>query len=484
MRLALIAALAAIALTLPPGASAQIAISPTTDIPVDGFITDLRISGSMTVDFHGDAAAGCASVRLCGVSGTVTWRPAGPASLFGYSYREGGKRYLAAVAIIGDEVGERDPIRSTARVRRAGANGAADAVCTDLTLQQFSAVPVDAQQGTSLELRVIGLAGTTFAPAEILRTRCAGPMTRDVSGLLPAHSVTVRTLLRGHRTLDYSADRSFSAHGLTGTVHSTVKVHILRGQRFTEDEEGRPAPGARRIPMRAIDVTYRVEEVSGQIATDVTGLADPDLCGPLDACGLMGSVTVAPKASAGEAHLFASASIRHSRHDLRRALGLAGGGHRPRDVLRYGIVVWPEQGSIHSELARDGLPDCTDDLPLTVDGDLGLEFSGNRVRASYGNSLFGDDPVKTRCPGPSGADVTGGASFATAAIPLSAFRHSRVTLHLGRSYDYTSDGYSGSAHPDVTVVLRRTRVREYIDRTYVAGDNFGQDFPPGVRPIR
>jgi hypothetical protein len=483
MRLALIAAVAAITLALPAGASAQFEISPTTDTPVDGLISDLRISGSMTIDFHGDAAAGCASVRLCGVTGTVTWRPAGPASLFGYSYREGGKRYLAAVAIIGDEVGELDPIRTTARVRRAGANGAADALCTDLTLQQFSAVAVEPQQGSSLELRVMGLEGTTFAPAEILRTRCAGPMTGDVSALLPARSVTVRTLLRGHRTLDYSADRSFSAHGLAGTVHSTVKVRIVRGERFS-DEEGRPPPGARRIPRRAIDVTYRVESVSGQVGTDVAGLADPDLCGPLDACGLMGSVTVAPKASSGEAHLLASASIRHSRHDLRRALGLAGGGQRPRDVIRYGFVSWPEQGSIHSELARDGVPDCTDDLPLTVDGDLGLDFSGNRMHATYGNSLFGDDPLKTRCPGPSGADVTGGASFATAVVPLSALRHARVTLHLGRSYDYTSDGYSGRAHPDVTVVLRRTRVREYIDRTLVAGGNFGEDFPPGVRPIR
>src|SRR5439155_17509176 len=100
-----------------------------------------------------------------------------------------------------------------------------------------------------------------------------------------------RALIRGHRRLDFSADKAFAAHGLAGTVHSTVVVEVLGGERITSGGSGRFPGGTRKRRRRAISVEYRVERVSGSVVTRVRGLADPDLCGPLDACGLLGSVT-------------------------------------------------------------------------------------------------------------------------------------------------------------------------------------------------
>jgi hypothetical protein len=220
----------------------------------------------------------------------------------------------------------------------------------------------------------------------------------------------------------------------------------------------------RRERRRALDVTYRIESVSGQISTDVHGLADPDLCGPLDACGLMGSVTVAPVASDGEVEISARASMRHSRLDLRRALGLAG-GHRARGVLRFGYASWPEQGTVRSDLTRDGAPDCSDAGPLSSEGSLDLVYSGNRLDTSYAGDLFGGDLLRTRCQGPGLVDVARERGLASAKVPLTAFRKPRITLRLAGGIGYAGDGYSGRSHPDMTVVLRRTRVHEYVEVT-------------------
>ena len=48
-------------------------------------------AGQLTVDFHGDAASGCASRGLCGYSGTVSWRPSATGMLDVLSYREHGR---------------------------------------------------------------------------------------------------------------------------------------------------------------------------------------------------------------------------------------------------------------------------------------------------------------------------------------------------------------------------------------------------------
>jgi hypothetical protein len=416
----------------------------------------------VTVDFHGDEAAGCAAVRLCGVSGTVSWNPAGPATVIAAGYRDHGQRLEQAFVAIGEDSGP----RISARVQRAGAGGAPATHCADAARESFAGYNTAPRRGYAVEIRAIGLPGTSFGAPETLRTRCAGPMARDVSALLPAHLIGQHALLEGGRTLDFSADRSFAAHGLAGTVHSTVAMRVLGGERPVNDGSGRLPVPTHIVRHRAIDVTYRVERVSGRVVTAVQGLADPDLCGPLDTCGLMGSVSMSTTASSGEAHLNAVASIRHSRRDLRRAVGLSP-GPRPRGASVFGVAFWQDQqGVVTSDLSRAGAPDCSDSVSLSGPGSLVFDFSGRRVFAYYGSGADalggGGDPLRTRCPGPGLADAASGGPLASAAVPVRAFAHRRLTLRLTGGRAYRSDGYSGRTRPDVTIVLRRTHVRQYV----------------------
>jgi hypothetical protein len=71
-------------------------------------------------------------------------------------------------------------------------------------------------------------------------------------------------------------------------------------------------------------------------------------------------------------------------------------------------------------------------------------------------------PVRTRCPGPllgAGAD---GYTLAAAKLPPGALGRPTVTIHLDRAPVLDDDGYTGDAHADMTIVLRRTKVRERL----------------------
>ncbi|MEA2436165.1 MAG: hypothetical protein QOF65_721 [Thermoleophilaceae bacterium] len=462
-RLRLAATLAALAAAAPAtalggGGGSFIFIGPTGGSRALHAVSGrLEVTGSVTVDFHGDQAAGCEARHLCDVSGTVRWSPAGPGSVFAIGFREHGHSFEQGSLSFGDLSTDEQPLWTSARVRRNGPGGS---LCADGAAEQFIETDSPARPGTSIELRLLDLPSRQTTSSQVLRTRCAGPMTGDVAALLPTHRIGERALIRGHRTLDYSADRSFAAHGLAGTVHSTVVIRVVGGEKIPINGGGGRIPATRKQRIRAIDVVYRVERVSGQIATAVRGRGDPDLCGPLDACGISGSVTVTPTTSSGTASLSASAPARHSRRQLRQALGLAPGG-TPRGVTRYGDVFWQRDlGDITSELTRLGAPACSDSDPISGGGSVDLEFFGGHVRASYGAGSFsGVNVFRTRCPGPDSGDLR--APLASGTFPLSIFRGRRVTLHLTQGHGFSSAGYTGRSDPDLTVVLRRTRIHEF-----------------------
>lgn len=455
-----LAALAAIA--LPGVASAQsvfLSFGTGGGPPGSVSLASLRTKGAVTVDFHGDEASGCAAAGLCGVDGTVTWSPAGRGILVALGYREHGVRFEDGFFILAD-VSPNGPQPATySRVRRAPAAGAPSSLCADVGEAQADAFGFGPRQGTSLEFGVLGVGGFGAQPSAALRTRCAGPMAADVSGLLPTHTISERALRRSPHDLDFSADREFAAGGLAGAVHSTVMLHIGRARSVSLDPE-EPTGPTRKRRRRTLEVSYRVERVAGQVVTGVRGLADPDLCGPLDACGLMGSVTVAPRASSGEAIVSAEASARHPWRDLRRAVGLSP-GRPPRGVSTFGFVQWAHDGgSVTSDLSRDGAPACTDSAPLAAGGAVILRFSSRAVRAAYGDvEGAASELMSTRCPGPVLADASGGGALASAQIPLRTFGSRQVTLRLQGGRAYNSDGYSGTTRPDVTVVMHRTRVK-------------------------
>jgi hypothetical protein len=427
----------------------------------------VKLHGAIEVDFHGDPAAGCAAAHVCDVKGSVRWAPGGAGSISAVAYRSHKRRFEEAFLAIGDFSDEEQPLRTTARVRR---DGVPHSLCADAASGD-SGSNGPSTRGASAAIRLIDLPSRAAPSNEILRTHCAGPMAADIAALLPVRRIGEHALVHGQRELDYSADKPFSAHGLAGTVHSNVRIQVLRGHVSPVDTGTARRP--RTVRKRAIEVSYRVQRVSGQIGLRLSGLADPDLCGPFDSCGIGGSVTTSLASSSGSASLAAYAPIRRRRIELRRALGLAR-GRPPRGVDTNGYISWDrDAGTVTSELTRDGAPACTDSIPVAGGGAVYLEFSRGRVRASYisGGGLSGFDALRTRCPGPGAADAPD--TLATGTFPLSALRHRRVTLQLKGGSRVTSDGYSSHLSPDVTIVLRRTRIREFT---------FREELPPDYYP--
>ncbi|MEA2410804.1 MAG: hypothetical protein QOC77_1365 [Thermoleophilaceae bacterium] len=448
--------------TIPPVASAQtgdFAQSVTFfggggTRPLSAYESAVKGSGQVTVEFHGDEAAGCAAAHLCGVSGTVTWSPGSGGFLLAFGERSHGQHIESGTLAVGDDLGYGDP-GTSARVRRAGDGGAPGSLCADVGSSIASSNPAP-RRGTSI-------AFSLFETDEVLRTRCAGPLTRDVASLMPTRTISERAVRRGGAKLDFSADGEFASHGLAGTLHSNVVLHVGKGSNLLQSQQqAAPPPGTRSQRTRYLEVSYRIASVSGRVVTSVRGLADPDLCGPLDSCGLLGTLTTAPSSSTGDGSVIAFGSAKHTKRDLRRALGLAP-GPVPRGVQRVGFFEWEDAGSVASDLTRAGAPACADSTPLAGGGLLDLGFSGAHATARYdgGDVTLGGDPLRTRCPGPSASDATGGLAVGT--VPLAALGARRATLRLTRGTSFHANGYRGATRPDLTVVIRRTRLRDHVE---------------------
>jgi hypothetical protein len=459
-RLGTLTALAiATAAAAPSAASAQSQISVFSgggSQPLTAVESSVKVTGSVSVDFHGDEASGCAAAHVCDMSGTVTWDPGRRGDLFAFSYRSKGRRFEDGFLALGGELAFGGTAVTSARVRRTGSDGTPQPMCADAA-PSVEAPPGGPRLGSSLKLRLLG-------DGEVLRTRCAGPLTSDVGSLMPARVISERALRRGNARLDFSADGEFAAHGLAGTLHSDVVLRLGKATDALGGSQQQPPKGTRTRRVRFVQVSYRVERVSGQVVTSVQGLADPDLCGPLDSCGLLGSITTTPSASSGDGYLVAYGSAKHSKHEMLRSLGLVPGAP-PRGVQRFGGFSWAQDsGSVTSDLSREGAPACTDAAPLAAGGAVDLAFSGTHATAVYsgGGLDAGGDPLRTRCPGPSGDDVGADNGLAEGGLALRSFAARHVTLRLTRGGGFEANGYAGSTRADLTVVVRRTRIRQQV----------------------
>jgi hypothetical protein len=301
-----------------------------------------------------------------------------------------------------------------------------------------------------------------FGKSEVLRTRCAGPLTDDVRSLLPERSIDEAAVRRGGAKLDFSADGEFAGHGLAGTLHSNLVLTVKKGTRLqVQQEEDEKPPRGHRVRDRYLRVSYKVEAVSGQVTTSVRGLTDPDLCGPLDSCGLLGTITTLPKSSKGDGEIYAYARATHSRHELRQAVGLAP-GPVPRGVRRTAFFEWEDDGSVTSDLSRDGAPACSDATPLTGGGALDLRFARDHATAHYysGGVEGGADLLRTRCPGPSTGDA--GVGLALGRVPLRKLGARRTTLRLTRGTTFSSNGYRSASTASLSVTIRRVGISENV----------------------
>jgi hypothetical protein len=437
------------------GARTQASLVRAVTIPV-------AVEGSVEVDFKSSLAAGCEA--RCNLSGSVTWNPTGRADLAVSEYLRDGKSQLDASLFFFGGLGQDAP-RTTAHIIRDRAARAG--VCSDARVNPLTFLDFSVGSGTQVQARLV--TGRSD-DANLFRSRCGGPLERDLVEAVPSVPLPRALLMKGGATVDLSGARPFAGHGFAGTVRSSVKLRL--GQ---AGEEPSQAPGGvpRRPPPsapRTVIAVYDVEAVTGSVVTGFAGGAERSLCDPLDACGASGVVRVSPAVSAGRATFVAYGPANMvSGRDLRAALGLRA-GPVPRNVSASGLADWSTDGGTVAESFADGAgATCNDAVPLGA-GFMTFYVGPHRVFASYGRgSGSGPDLLRTRCPGPSILDAAQNWPLATGNVPRRAFRNRRVVIRLARGRTFESAPYAGETRAALQIVLRRVRVRETLSFDVLGG---------------
>lgn len=410
--------------------------SPTTDTSIP-----IRITGLLSVQFHGDSSAGCARWGLCGYSGTVSWQPPPVASL--QIVRTLRRRPQLVILLLpglanGPQVA--GGVTSASVTLAGGPSSAPASRCLDAT---------GAGQGASFGVRRgrVTFSLAREAPA-LLVTRCAGPRDADVLPHLPTPTVPAATLEHGRTTISLAVSQALKAHGFAGSITSTIVLHLGRPGR-TRTENDSPPPGTT-APGREIHVAYRAS-LNGSVVEEIRGVADPLECGPVGSCGLTGTITLTPHVTAS-ASLFVNAKATTPRRELLAAAGLGPGS--PGGVTGSGLVNWSGGGSVMSDLSQ-GPERCRDTARLGPGGLLIGTSRGRWAVSTFPGGVVGSPASGTRCPGPS---LTTGNIVANTA-PLSSLdrRTTRIALTTGSTV--IDDGYRVRIVPYLTLTLTRVRVR-------------------------
>ena len=402
-----------------------------TDIPV-------CVTGRLTVTFSGDAATGCALRGLCGYAGTETWQPQNPGDISVSVFQQHGRRSASATMFLG---GPGNPVlEAVQRSRPTGTSSCGDHAGSG---GGFFALPVSGR------LMTVGL---THAYVPLLGTRCAGQLDADLGAALPQRTLPVGQILRGQTTIDLSAVAPFAAHGLSGTVSSTIALALGRPHRSASSGSS-PPPGIRRT--RLVSVTYRIVRIVGGVVSSVRSSPVSAACGPLDACGLHGVINVTPgTTSGGSAFLTATAPVRRPERDLLTALGLTRRGDSSNISVQGGGAAFL-RGAVIASLTQGNA--CHDHVSLREaniqlhkrTGRLQVEVSPGISQAAGG--------LRTRCPGPE----IGAHELTSGSVPFGALapRAFTVALHGG---SYTDGPYRVTTRSNLRITLRQAKVTSQI----------------------
>jgi hypothetical protein len=449
------AALALACIASAPAAAQQVAVSFGSDQPSLQTTVPARVSGQLTVQFHGDPAAGCARWGLCGYGGTVSWRPAATASLI--VSRTLGRHPSTTVTYLPSFLpGPLPPggVTTADVALDAGTSPPAGSRCVDAA-STGGFLPFVVRAGHV----VVSLAGAT---PSLFLTRCAGPRDLDVIPELPVRSLSVAALRRGRTTISLAASRPLSAHGFSGSISSTIVLRLGVPGRTTRSSPTSGFPRGRSTRVREIDVGYRAT-ISGSVVEQVRGAANPLLCAPLGSCGLTGTIKETPRAESGHATLTVQERASRPRRTLLAAVGLAPGP--APGVTGFGAVLWRGAGSMVADLTQ-GPERCVDTVTL-ASGSLLMATSHSRLTVSYVPGAFAA-PGATRCPGPLPTDTIAAAGD----VPVSTLGRGTTRIRLTTGFTATDDGYTIGFVPNLTLTLTPITHRTRIVM-----------FPPGASPL-
>lgn len=314
---------------------------------------NLRLQGSVEVEFGGTAEAGCARFGVCDLTGTVSYVPGGQGQLFINTFRRANGSLRRQVDAFSFGFGPSAP--QTVGVTRRGDQQCVDARSVDGGSYDVAFVDGD------LRIGLAPASASRFAffggggGGDLLRTRCAGPRAAEVLSVLGTKRVSLESLSGGRR-LSFRANEPFSAGGFAGTVRSSVRLVLnpARRQQIRRRAPRRPRTvrPRRARTTRQVRVPLRLVRIAGDASIDLAG--DPNTCRRLDACGLTGTTTVTPRPPARRA--FFSLSVRsRSRAAALAAVGL-GTARSARIASGGGGVGWStDNGRASTTQQRDGV---------------------------------------------------------------------------------------------------------------------------------
>jgi hypothetical protein len=341
-----------------------------------------------------------------------------------------------------------------ARVERRDPGAAPDA-CVDSV--RVSLIDVSVGRPGASRVRV-GLGGGGLATG-----RCAGP---DLSGILsrvPRGTVSAARLRRGTTTIDLSGRRRYASGRFSGTVISTLRLHVgaAQGARSLDESPSGGGGGGRRgrlVRVGDLHAVYRVTGFAGQVTATFHALPEP-LCTVIDACGASGSANWAILSSGGTVVVDAGAEVGRSAHGLRGVMaGVRRGRHAFVDLqpnLRH------PAGTTTVRLTRPDGATCQD-ATFTPAPDLGSGQApslGVSLGASQDVGLGAPDFMRAGCPGPPEAGVFGRQPVARGSLPLAALARRSAELPLRGSDGFDDGGYAGAWRSRFKLELKRVEER-------------------------
>jgi hypothetical protein len=413
---------------------------------------NMHATGGLTITWHGDAARGCVAAGLCGYSGSAQVS-AGTGRSYYYLTVERGRMY-----------GESSSLDLTAppevRVERTE-GGVEKGTCADRVR--------NVRFGLATRFAKRGRARFAVFNNDMSTARCAGPQAlyRAIQRL-PTRTVPLKQVAHGNATIDLSGSAPYSLGRFSGTVTSTLKMHLGPD----EQANGRMAV-ARRARARArarakrvvnLRAVYRIVGYRGKLSATFGGLTAPP-CAALDLCGVSGSAQWAIRASGGRVEVDADATARRSDHGLHGAIAAI---RRPNAIVNA-WAGWPEDvfGTTTAEVTRPGGVTCHDTARVASPGlDMNMIKSPLWIEVGGSDAYPSDaDILRAGCPGPRDFDVFRSDSVAAGPLPLSALGKRTVKVSLTGSGKFTGPGYSGTRTARFTLTLRRVVVRATYRRS-------------------
>jgi len=306
--------------------------------------------------------------------------------------------------------------------------------------------------------------GTDIWPAPIASGQCAGPSLRDFERSLPSTTFRLSRLGRKGARLRLGGRSTFRSGPIVGEVVSTLafRSHGARTEPFGDRRH------PRRHPRRflSVQLQYDLTTATGEASADFRAI-QPPLCRVRDACGASGSerYAIASKHATLTMRGLAptrSERIPRTRTAIRRVV---------RDGEFFGFTgLGRRAGETTGVFARDGQQECTDTRRHRGSPELIAFVShGSRLAFTIGESQGveapGPDFLRTRCPGPTQAQVLGSSPMAEGHLTGLALVGGHLRWELRGAGAFSSGAYRGTRRGSFVVTLVRTGVRVRVIRS-------------------